>query len=98
LIDNIDSCTDIVVGKDASVDGSVITSHTGCCSECRVHVVPGQTYKKGAMAPVFYGLQDVKKPLLEYGKVIGNIPQVAKTYKYFHTGYPHINEHQLAIG
>jgi dipeptidase len=98
LIDNIDSCTDIVVGKDASVDGSVITSHTGCCSECRVHVVPRQTYKKGAMAPVFYGLQDVKKPLLEYGKVIGNIPQVAQTYKYFHTGYPHINEYQLAIG
>ena len=50
------------------------------------------------MAPVYYGLQDVKKPLHEYGKVIGSIPQVAKTYKYFHTGYPHINEHQLAIG
>jgi dipeptidase len=97
LIMNRDSCTDIVVGKKASVDGSVITSHTGCCPECRVHVVPAQTHIKGAMAPVYYGLQDVKKPLREYGKIIGNIPQVAKTYKYFHTGYPHINEHQLAI-
>ena len=98
LILNKDTCTDIVVGKNASLDGSVITSHTGCCPECRVHVVPAQTHQKGTMAPVYYGLQDVKKPLHEYGKVIGSIPQVAKTYKYFHTGYPHINEHQLAIG
>ncbi len=98
LIFNKDSCTDIIVGKNASVDGSVITSHTGCCPECRVHVVPAQTFKKGTMAPVYYGLQDVKKPLRKYGKVIGTIPQVAKTFKYFHTGYPQINEHQLAIG
>jgi dipeptidase len=93
-----DACTDIVVGKKASLDGSVITSHTGCCPECRVHVVPAQTFDEGTRAPVYYGLQDVKKPLHDYGKVIGTIPQVAKTYKYFHTGYPHINEHQLAIG
>ncbi len=93
-----DACTDIIVGKDASVDGSVITSHTGCCSECRVHVVPAQTFKKGDKAPVYYGLQDVRKPLMEYGKVLGYIPQVEKTYAYFHTGYPQMNEHQLAIG
>lgn len=95
---NRDTCTDIIVGKNASVDGSVITSHTGCCPECRVHVVPSQTFKKGSNAPVYYGLQDVKKPLHEYGKIIGYIPQVEKTYAYFHTGYPHMNEHQLAIG
>lgn len=93
-----DHCTDIIVGKNASVDGSVITSHTGCCPECRVHVVPAQTFKKGAMAPVYYGLQDVKKPLHKYGKILGYIPQVEKTYAYFHTGYPQMNEHQLAIG
>lgn len=92
------SCTDIIVGKDASADGSVITSHTGCCPECRVHVVPAQTFKEGDKAPVYYGLQDVKKPLHEYGKIIGYIPQVEKTYAYFHTGYPQMNEHQLAIG
>ena len=95
---NKDACTDIIVGKNASVDGSVITSHTGCCPECRVHVVPAQVHREGAKAPVYYGLQDVRKPLREYGKVIGTIPQAAETYKYFHTGYPHINEHQLAIG
>jgi len=93
-----DGCTDIVVGKNASVDGSVITSHTGCCSECRVHVVQAQTFEKGSMAPVYYGLQNVRKPLDEYGEIIGYIPQVEKTYAYFHTGYPQMNEHQLAIG
>ncbi|MEE9502018.1 MAG: C69 family dipeptidase [Candidatus Aminicenantaceae bacterium] len=93
-----DACTDIIVGKGASVDGSVITSHTGCCPECRVHIVPAQTFKRGDVAPVYYGLQDVKKPLKEYGRVLGYIPQVEKTYAYFHTGYPQMNEHQLAIG
>ena len=31
------ACTDIVVGKEASIDGSVITSHTGAAPDCRVH-------------------------------------------------------------
>ncbi|MFO7981611.1 MAG: C69 family dipeptidase [Candidatus Aminicenantes bacterium] len=97
-VDRTDACTDIVVGRAASADGSVITSHTGCCEECRVHVVPAQTYPPGAKAPVYYGLQDVRKPLEKYGKIIGYIPQAEKTYAYFHTGYSHMNEHQLAIG
>jgi dipeptidase len=93
-----DHCTDIIVGKKASLDGSVITSHTGCGAECRVHRVPAQVFKKGEMAPVYYGIQDVKKPLRNYGKIIGQIPQVERTYAYFHSAYPHMNEFQLAIG
>jgi len=92
-----DSCTDIVVGRLASTDGSVINSHTGCCDECRVHVVEGRTFPKGAMADVHYGLQDPRTALRDYGKVIGQIPQVERTYTYFHTGYPQMNEHQLVI-
>lgn len=91
-------CTDIVVGKKASKDGSVITSHTGAAPECRVHVIHGRRFKKGAKAPVYYGLQDVEKPLHEYGEIIGYIPQVEQTYTYYHSGYSHINELQLAIG
>lgn len=34
-------CTVIGVGKAATLDGCVITSHTNSCSERRVHVVPG---------------------------------------------------------
>jgi len=93
----ISSCTNIVVGKKASKDGSVITSHTGCAAECRVHVVHGRTFPKGARTPVYYGLQDVNKPLHNYGQIIGYIPQAERTYTYFHSGYSHMNEHQLAI-
>jgi len=52
------ACTDIIVGKKASTDGSVITSHTGACDNCRVHVVPARTFEKGTMAPVYYGILD----------------------------------------
>ena len=93
-----DSCTDIVVGKLASVDGSVITSHTGCGPDCRLRVVKGQTYEKGAEAPVYWGLLEVDKPIDEYGEIIGTIPQVEKTYTYIRSAYSHVNEHQLAIG
>jgi len=93
------NCTAIVVGKDASVDGSVMTSHTGCCSNFRVHVVPEQTFEKGAMAPVYYGIQDLTSAdYKDYGEVIGEIPQVEHTYGYFHDGYPHLNKHRLGIG
>ena len=47
-----EGCTVIGVGRNASIDGSVMTSHTDCCSECRVQVIPGRTYPKGTMAPV----------------------------------------------
>lgn len=100
-----EGCTVIGVGKLATVDGSVFTSHTDCCSECRVHVVPGRTFPKGAQAPVYWGMvyfgnDDERRalPLGNYGKVIGTIPQVEQTYTYFHTGYSQMNEHQLAIG
>lgn len=99
-------CTVIGVGKDATVDGSVITSHTDCGSECRIRVIPAQDFPKGAMAPVYWGMvyfgnwdPELKAwPLGEYGRKIGEIPQVEHTYAYFHSGYSHMNEHQLAIG
>jgi dipeptidase len=100
-----EGCTVIGVGRLATADGSVITSHTDCCSECRIQVIPGRTFKKGETAPVhwgmvYFGRDDDRHalPLGEFGKVIGRIPQVEKTFTYFHTGYSQMNEHQLAIG
>jgi len=100
-----EGCTVIGVGRLATVDGSVITSHTDCCSECRIQVIPGRTFPKGSMAPVhwgmvYFGAEDDRKtlPLGEFGKVIGEVPQVEHTHAYFHTGYSQMNEKQLAIG
>ncbi len=91
------SCTIIAVGKRASADGSVIVSHTDCGPDNRIRVVHGQTFEKGAMAPVHWGIQEIHRPLDDFGEVIGHIPQVERTYTYFHSAYPHMNEHQLAI-
>jgi dipeptidase len=91
------SCTIIAVGKKASADGSVIVSHTDCGPDNRIRVVHGRTYKRGDMAPVYWGIQDINRPLDDFGDVIGHIPQVERTYTYFHSAYPHMNEHQLAI-
>lgn len=100
-----EGCTVIGVGRNATVDGSVITSHSDCCSECRIQVIPARTHPKGSLADVhwgmvYFGAEDDRRalPLGEFGKVIGRIPQVERTHAYFHTGYSQMNEKQLAIG
>ncbi|PKP04273.1 MAG: peptidase [Bacteroidetes bacterium HGW-Bacteroidetes-9] len=92
------ACTIIAVGKKASKDGSVIVSHTDCGDNSRFKVMHGRKFPKGSMAPVYWGLQDVRQPLDSMGKIIGYIPQVEQTYTYIRSAYSHINEYQLAIG
>ncbi len=91
-------CTIIAVGKKASADGSVIISHTDTGEDSRIFVVPGKTYNSGEKAPVYWGIQDADRPLDDDGEILGYIPQVKKTYKYFQSAYSHLNEHQLGIG
>ncbi|MCU4175253.1 dipeptidase [Carboxylicivirga sp. N1Y90] len=95
---NSNACTVIAVGKKASTDGSVIVSHTDAGPDCRINFVPGQSFKKGDKAPVFWGMIESGRPLGDYGKVIGNIPQIEQTNSYFQTAYPQVNANQLAIG
>ena len=92
------ACTSIPVGKDASVDGSVMTTHT--CDgwyDARLVVVPGQTFESGAMAPIYKNICIITRPNKELDKV-GEIPQAGKTYTYYHIGYPFMNENQIMIG
>jgi len=91
-----ENCTMIVVGKDASVDGSVMTTHT--CDgwyDARVFVMPGGTHEPGEMVPIYDGMlhADRAEPT-----VLGEIPQVAETYTWFLVGYPFMNEHQIMMG
>jgi len=94
---NSEACTVIAVGKKASADGSNIISHTDTGPDSRIFVVPAQTFKPGAKAPVYWGIQDATLPLKNDGEILGYIPQVEKTYKYFQSAYSQLNEHQLGI-
>lgn len=92
------ACTIIIVGKKASADGSNIISHTDTGPDSRIFVVPAQTFEPGEMAAVYWGIQDADRELDDDGIILGYIPQVEKTYKYFQSAYSHLNEHQLGIG
>ena len=96
-----DGCTSITVGKRASVDGSVITSHT--CDSHRTRawldITPAKTHPEGGMALLVKRVNDDSLAMPAYKHIpTGEIPQVRKTYGYINTAYPCMNEHQLAVG
>ena len=94
------SCTSIMVGRLASTDGSVITSHT-CDGRYRtwVQMEPAADHKPGTMHKVLRGTMHTMFRGDTVGvKVMGEIPEAAHTYAYLNTAYPCLNEKQLAIG
>lgn len=94
------SCTSIMVGKRASTDGSVITSHT-CDGRYRtwMTVEPARDYRQGSLHTVRKGTMHTTFRDDTTGvRVAGTIPQVSHTYAYLNTAYPCLNEKQLAIG
>lgn len=95
-----ESCTTIMVGRLASTDGSVMTSHT-CDGNYRtwVEIYPHSRYEKGTMHPVYWGTLHSEEAW-DMSKVTrkGEIPEVAETYAFLNTAYPCLNEKQLAIG
>lgn len=74
-----DRCTSILVGRDASGEGSPVTSHTVDCSACdfRLSKVKGQKY--GSERPVY-------KYRAEYPRFLG--PSKGKTYESAVPYYP----------
>lgn len=95
-----DACTSIMVGRLASTDGSVITSHT-CDSWYRtwMDIVPAKDYPRDTIQNVYDGMMHTEHSTDMTGtKVLGTIPQVKHTYRYLNTAYPCLNEHQLGIG
>lgn len=98
-----DECTTITIGKKASDDGSVRTSHTDDSHRSRtdISVVPAKDYPKGATVTMMWRRWSKagSTPMPSYCDIpIGEIPQVPHTYQYMNTAYPCLNEHQLAIG
>lgn len=95
-----ESCTSIMVGKQASTDGSVMTAHT-CDSNYRtwLEIVGRKTYSLGETEGVFWGRLHTEEPW-DLRNVVekGRIPAVEQTFAYLNTAYPCLNEKQLAIG
>jgi len=59
------SCTSIIVGKDASADGSTMVTFTCDCGDCdfRLVYVPAKDHAPGEMRPVFpFGLYGLSYP------------------------------------
>lgn len=94
------SCTSIMVGKKASVDGSVMTSHT-CDGYYRtwLEFVPAQKFDRDTTHGVHWGTMHTHTAWSnENVELKGTIPEVKETYAYLNTAYPCLNEKQLAIG
>lgn len=94
------SCTSIMVGRLASTDGSVITSHT-CDGRYRTwsYMEPAADHAPGSMHQIRRGTMHTSSREDTTGiKIMGEIPQVEHTYAYLNTAYPCMNEKQLAIG
>ena len=81
------ACTNFLVGKDASVDGSTMVSYAADSYALYgfLHHSPAADYAEGAM-------REVKD--WDTGKPLCTIPQVAHTYNVV----GNMNEHQLSIG
>jgi len=95
-----ESCTSILVGRLASVDGSTMTSHACDSGTDRtwINIVPHKKHKKGEMCKIYMEPKRTKGPNDPDRIVMGEIPQVEETYAYLNAAYPIMNEHQLAIG
>lgn len=96
-----DGCTSITVGKSASFDGSVMTSHT--CDSHRTRswfdITPAKNHKPGSMVEMVKRVKDDSHamPTYKYDPQ-GKIPQVEYTHGYINTAYPCMNDQQLAVG
>ena len=94
------SCTSIMVGKKASADGSVITSHT-CDGLYRtwMDIVPAKDYPRDTVMAIYEGRMHTEW-VGDSTKVHerGRIPQASHTFRFLDTAYPCLNEKQLGIG
>jgi dipeptidase len=103
-----EGCTVIMVGKAASVDGSVMTTHTADCGICdwTWRHVPAADYPPGSTRKIYHISQIRTWPPsegLKWDLYLNDftgleIPQVRHTYAFHHGVFGYMNEHQLAMG
>lgn len=103
-----DGCTVIMVGKDASVDGSVMATHTCDCGVCdwTWRHLPAADHKQGEMRKIYHINQfkafppeeGLKWDLIKKNYTGLEIPQIPHTYAYLHGAFGYMNDQQLAMG
>ena len=96
-----DGCTTITVGKKATADGSVITSHT--CDSHRTRgwltIATPVKHTPGSELTLVKRVNNDSLAMPAYKYIAtGQIPQVEETYGFINTAYPCMNDQQLAIG
>ena len=96
-----DGCTSITIGRLATADGSVITSHTDDSHRTRswINIVPMRKHNANETAPLYKRIpyDSLAMPTYKHIK-IGEIPQVSVTCGYINTAYPCMNQYQVGIG
>ncbi len=103
-----DACTVIIVGKSASADGSVMTTHTCDCGLCdwTFRYVPAADWPTGSTRKIYHIDQFKAFPPevgLKWERIKDNftgleIPQPAHTFGYIHGAFGYMNDNQVAIG
>ena len=103
-----DNCTVIIVGKDASTDGSVMTTHTADCGSCdwTWRKVPAADHKPGETRKIYHISQmktwppkeGLKWDLIKKDFVGLEIPEPPRTFGYMHGVFGYMNDQQLALG
>jgi len=103
-----EGCTVIIVGKDASVDGSVMTTHTCDCGSCdwTWRHVPADDHPPGSMRRIYHIDQfktfppekGLKWEVYKENFTGVEIPQVPHTHAYHHGMFGYMNDRQVAIG
>ena len=102
-----EACTDILVGREASADGSVMSTHAADCGVCDFtwRHVPAADHKPGAKRKL-YRIEQLRtwppSEGLKWDLVLKDftgveIPQVPHTYGYHHSIFGYLNDQQLAI-
>jgi len=96
-----DACTSITVGKSATKDGSVITSHTDDShrTQSSVNIVPSLKHSKDETCTMYNRVTCDTTVMPSYSNIpVGIIPQVELTNGFINSAYPCMNDKQLAIG
>ena len=90
----LDACTILGVGRKAMADGTTVITHNDDSSVANypLRIVPAQDWPEGAKRKVVANAHT-----LEGGNVLGEMPQVRHTYRYFMSRYSFMNEKGVAI-